>query len=72
MLYKYFVFALLLVIVGCGNNQKLLDSLLENCLAGQNLSYVGEDTRVPLFRSMALNPIPTADCSFMRYSNSNL
>ena len=29
-------------------NQKLLDSLLDNCLAGQNLSYVGEDIKVRL------------------------
>ncbi len=27
-------------------NQKLLDSLLDNCLAGQNLSYVGEDIKM--------------------------
>ena len=29
-------------------NQKLLDSLLDNCLAGQNLSYVGDDVKVKL------------------------
>ncbi|MEO1373143.1 MAG: hypothetical protein AAFW70_02220 [Cyanobacteria bacterium J06635_10] len=27
-------------------NRKLLDSLLDNCLAGQNLSYVGQDIKV--------------------------
>ena len=29
-------------------NKKLLDSLLDNCLAGQNLFYVGQDIRVRL------------------------
>ena len=29
-------------------NKKLLNSLLDNCLAGQNLYYVGEDVKVKL------------------------
>lgn len=34
-------------------NQELLNSLLDNCLAGQNLFYVGEDIKVKISNSVS-------------------